>query len=112
MVRRYGVMATLQKELDSKHGKLSGESGTGKVEWKATNWDSILQDRLRSTPSIDMILKPGEIDEKSCTVLLESSVTGSSFGTGIVALNIYKPLKELSLIERRKILFGSDALFS
>lgn len=111
MVRRYGVMANLEKEVNAKHEQ-SKESGSNEEKSEKLSWDSILQNRLRATPSIDNILKPGEIDNKSCTVLLESSVVGSTFGTGLVELNKYKPLKELSLIERRKILFGSDALFS
>ena len=112
IIRRNVVMANLQKEMNRKYAQLSGDSGACEQNAGRVQWDSFLRNRLRATPSIGDILKPGEIDQKSGTVLLESSVTGSSFGTGLVELNKYKPLEDLTLIERRKILFGSDALFS
>ena len=112
IIRRNGVMANLQQEMHRTHAQQSMDSGASEQNVERLDWVLFLQDRLRTTPTISNILKPGEIDEKSGTVLLESSVAGSSFGTGLVELNKYKPLKDLSLIERRKILFGSDALFS
>jgi hypothetical protein len=43
--------------------------------------------------------------------LLESTMTGSDFVSGLVALSRHRPMDKMTLPDRRKALFGTDALF-
>lgn len=62
------------------------------------------------TLSVETILK-SKTEIQNDTVLLESSALGFHFASGLVVLNRHKPLLEMTVLERKKALFGSDALF-
>jgi hypothetical protein len=61
-------------------------------------------------PSLESILQSQKAEDWTDNVLLERALSG--FSSGLVALNEHKPLQKLSLLERKKALFGSDSLFS
>jgi hypothetical protein len=65
-----------------------------------------------TTASIEAILKSEVNGVPDHTLLLESTVSGFRFASGLVVLNKHKPLKDMPSLERKKALFGSDALFS
>jgi hypothetical protein len=51
------------------------------------------------------------MDPTTGLVLLESTMRGPDFVTGLTGLNKHRPIKDMSLSDRRKALFGTDALF-
>ncbi len=67
-----------------------------------------------AAPSLETILEGGKGKDESKTgmVLLESTMTGSNFVSGLVALCKQVPVSEMTSSDKRKALFGTDALFS
>ena len=113
-VRRFALITTLRHQNQMEPSKVGGEqtAPTEIDEHGLDELEALLDSRLRAASSLEKMLQPGERDEKSGMVLLESSVSGSDFVTGLVELNKHKPLEDLPLNLRRRALFGSDALFS
>mmetsp|Transcript_15225 Transcript_15225/g.22390 ORF Transcript_15225/g.22390 Transcript_15225/m.22390 type:complete len:1864 (+) Transcript_15225:253-5844(+) len=105
MVRRAGVILAIRSEQET-----ASNSSTITFEGNK-EWDSLLEERLRTAPSLENFLQ-GSIEDQNAVTLLESDISGVDFITGLVGLNRHKELKSLSLIERRKVLFGSDSLLS
>eukprot|EP00542_Grammatophora_oceanica_P014143 CAMPEP_0194037432 /NCGR_PEP_ID=MMETSP0009_2-20130614/9782_1 /TAXON_ID=210454 /ORGANISM="Grammatophora oceanica, Strain CCMP 410" /LENGTH=1666 /DNA_ID=CAMNT_0038679591 /DNA_START=197 /DNA_END=5197 /DNA_ORIENTATION=+ len=112
LIRRYGVMAELEHDFNNTNNNNNDEKKKNKEMMTVENLDSLLQSRLLDAPSLSVMLQPGHVDQGSGMVLLEESMNGNNFVTGLVELNKHKPLNGMSLVERKKALFGSDALFS
>jgi len=96
MIRRAGVLMFIsykgEKIIDAP--KLSSVQGLPSPN--SREWDRIVDKELRAAPSLDQML------------LLDNDVTGSTFTTGYGGNN--HNWEELSLAEKRRILFGSDSL--
>jgi len=78
-------------------------------------WENLVDERLLAAPSLYDILCNDEDDKNNReegVVFLENVIAGSTFATGLAELNRHQPVGNLSLNERRKALFGTDALFS
>lgn len=81
-------------------------------------WEELVDARMLAVPSLYDILhydKNDNDEEKNRekgVVFLENTIAGSTFATGLAELNKRQPIGDLSLNERRKALFGTDALFS
>lgn len=108
VVRRLAVVDTVRRRWQ-----------VADTDWEGDNDDLNREAHVAAcasaTPSIETLLLDGsaaERQEGTGTVLLEGSVTGASFVTGLVELNQRRPLHELSLVQKRKLLFGSDTPFS
>ena len=111
MVRHTALMGILATE-----GKEEG-SALPSIDDDAA-WEELVDARLLAAPSLYDILqddKNDNDDEKNRekgVVFLENTIAGSTFATGLAELNKHQPIGDLSLNERRKALFGTDALFS
>ena len=102
MIRRMAVLATADQEMP--------EGAEGVIETNETaiiNWENYIDKKLRGATSLQDILT----DPPTGLVLLESAIGGSVFITGLSKLNRYRPLASMTLLERRRALFGTDALF-
>ena len=113
MVRRAGVVAVLREELKCEMIATGIDHLRNQVYSYiegSEKWDSVLKSRLQTTPSVINMLRENESNDGM--VLLESTMSGSDFITGIVDVNKEKALGSLSLIERRMALFGSDLVLS
>jgi len=111
MVRRYAIITMLRHQNHLELPKVGVAKSSEIIDTdELEELEALLDSRLRLAPSLEIMLQPGE--EIAGTVLLESSVAASDFVTGYVELNKYKPIETLSLRARRRVLFGSDALFS
>jgi tetratricopeptide (TPR) repeat protein len=101
IIRRCGLMAALKQkqEID----QMNEQTPHSEIE---TNGLAM------TTASIETILKSEVNGVPDHTVLLENTVSGFRFASGLVVLNEHLPLKDMPSLERKKALFGSDALFS
>jgi len=99
ILRRKGAEFLLRKE----HSTNGDESiANGSVEW-----DILLDDCVRNGPTLGDLLT-----DDDGMALLERSISGADFTTGLFEANKPELLESLSLTERRKLLFGSDLLLS
>ncbi|KAL7563424.1 hypothetical protein ACA910_016520 [Epithemia clementina (nom. ined.)] len=104
MIRRMAILATVDQEMP--------EGAEGVIETSDSaiiTWENYIDTKLRGATSLQDILNP--VDPSTGLVLLESAIDGSIFITGLSELNRYRPLGSMSLLERRRALFGTDALF-
>lgn len=72
-------------------------------------WEKRVDEKLRSAPSLQEIFNP--MDPTTGLVLLHTTIGGPDFVTGLTDLNKHRPINVMSLADRRKALFGTDALF-
>lgn len=100
VLRRTGGIAWLRKDLFS-----AGKSND--IAEDSVEWDALLDNRMRVVPPIEELLA-----ENDGMGLLESSISGADFTTGLYAANTPEAIESLSLPDRRKVLFGSDLLLS
>jgi tetratricopeptide (TPR) repeat protein len=96
MIRRTAVLSTMEKEPEV-------------AQPDSAEWERRADEKLRAAPSLKEILNP--MDPTTGLVLLESTMRGPDFVTGLTGLNKHRPIKNMSLSDRRKALFGTDALF-
>jgi hypothetical protein len=78
----------------------------------ASNVNVAMTELASITPSIAAILQKKKNEIPDDTVLLERSASGFQFTSGLVVLNLHKSLLDMPMLVRKKMLFGSDALFS
>jgi hypothetical protein len=95
MIRRIAVLSTRDTEPE--------------LDPDSVEWERRVDEKLRAAPSLQEILNP--MDPTTGLVLLESTMSGPDFVTGLTDLNQHRPIKNMSLTDRRKALFGTDALF-
>mmetsp|Transcript_20983 Transcript_20983/g.37890 ORF Transcript_20983/g.37890 Transcript_20983/m.37890 type:complete len:1660 (-) Transcript_20983:315-5294(-) len=103
ILRRAGIIAALRNEIENINDARS---------LKVHAVEALLMDRLRRAPSLECMLREEDRDERTDVVLLESTSPGTDFVTGLIDANKCIPLQSRSVVERRKILFGSDSLVS
>ena len=99
-VRRLAVISRFMERE-----KLSLKEGT-------SAWEKIIDQELLSAPALKHIIDQGTEKLEEGVELSERSVSASNFIAGIAELSQHHPIQNLSLSERRKMLFGADSLFS
>lgn len=112
-IRRFAVLAQLDRALELK--SKSEAHGRPSYILNTAQWEESMMAAYLSAPSLDQILE-GDDKVHEDTVgmlLLESTMAGSSFVSGLVALCDEALLADMtSPSDKRKALFGTDALFS
>ncbi|KAL3945445.1 MAG: hypothetical protein SGBAC_000498 [Bacillariaceae sp.] len=91
------------------------ESGNNKCAERAAQLEERAMGALLAAPSLEEMFSIGdnnEIEEGTMDLLKSTMMTPSDFVTGVIALNKKRPMESLSLQERRKVLYGTDPLFS
>lgn len=101
MVRRMAVLATVDQAMPDGAADIIETSDSAII-----NWENYIDKKLRDAISLQDIMRP-----PSGLVLLESAIDGTIFVTGVSELNRFRPLGSMTLLERRRALFGTDALF-
>jgi tetratricopeptide (TPR) repeat protein len=112
LIRRFAILARFDR--DQERQRKAGKSETRGRAVDPAQWEDLVSEAYLSVPSLNAIIDTGNAKYKSETGmdLLESTMTGSDFVSGLVALSKQRPMEEMTLPERRKALFGTDALFS
>jgi hypothetical protein len=109
LLRRFAILSCLEhdQEANSDEGKRkeSVAADTGQRE-------ELVNEAFLSAPSLRDIMDAGNENTTTGMDLLESTMTGSDFVSGLVALSRHRPMDKMTLPDRRKALFGTDALFS
>jgi len=104
MVRRKAIVSILENEKP--------EYAPGDIEIydeKAMEWEARVDRLLGQYPSLQEIFNP--VDPTTGMVLVESAIKASDFATGLMKFNKHVPLDHMSLAERRRAVFATDALF-
>jgi hypothetical protein len=111
-IRRFAILARFEpdKQLKSKAGK----SDTTVLAEDSAQWEELVNEAFLSAPSLQEIIETGneKYNTETGMDLLESTMTGSDFVSGLVALSRHRSMEKMLLPDRRKVLFGTDALFS
>lgn len=115
IIRRKAVLSTIDFD-DKKYNNASVSMDHGALPPIESATDPIVSKRmeeidktLQSAPSLEDIFNP--IDPTTGLVFLENTVRGALFVTGISDLNRHNPISSFTLADRRRMLFGNDALF-
>lgn len=104
MVRRLAIVSTAESQKPC-----NVQEGLEITNQESAKWNDLIDEKLKAAPSLEEIFNP--IDPTTGLVLLENTVSGPLFVTGLSELNKHRPISSLSLSERRRSLFGNDALF-
>eukprot|EP00522_Entomoneis_paludosa_P018131 CAMPEP_0172446234 /NCGR_PEP_ID=MMETSP1065-20121228/5875_1 /TAXON_ID=265537 /ORGANISM="Amphiprora paludosa, Strain CCMP125" /LENGTH=1464 /DNA_ID=CAMNT_0013197299 /DNA_START=166 /DNA_END=4560 /DNA_ORIENTATION=+ len=104
MIRRMAVLATVEQEMPQ-----GAENAIETSDPAIVNWENYIDKELRHAISLEEVME--REGPRAGLVLLESAMQGSCFITGLSELNRYRPLESMTLLERRRALFGTDALF-
>ncbi|CAJ1954498.1 unnamed protein product [Cylindrotheca closterium] len=91
------------------------ESGNKKCAERAAQLEERAIDVLLAAPSLEEMFSIGGKNgkqEETMDLLKSTMMTPSDFVTGLIALNKKRPMESLPLDERRKVLYGTDPLFS
>jgi tetratricopeptide (TPR) repeat protein len=105
MVRREAILSTM--EIEKPACLMSNDIEVN--DSNATEWEDYADAKLRAAPSLETIFNP--TDPTTGLNLLESTARGPLFATGLSKLNKRQSIASMSLSERRRALFGIDALF-
>ena len=118
-VRRFAILAQLETAQEpnsvAKEGDTVAKEGDKTpLEVGSAQWEEAIIKACLAAPSIREIIEAADKRETTETDmdLLESAMDRSIFVSGLASLSRHRPLESMSLSERRKALFGSDALFS
>lgn len=111
-IRRFAILCQFDRALERK-AKSEGDSKETYIQ-NTARWEEPMIEAYLSAPSLENILEAGDkVDESQTGVLLlESTMTGSNFVSGLVALTDHVSVSEMTSDDKRKALFGTDALFS
>ena len=105
IVRREAVLSTVEVEKPS----IVSNDTIEVNDPLAVKWEDYSDTKLRAAPSLETIFNP--TDPTTGLELLESTARGPLFATGLAKLNKRQSLENMTLSDRRKALFGIDALF-
>lgn len=115
LVRRIAILTQIDRNLQRK-AKALGDDKAPREIVNTAQWEETMIKAFLSAPSLREILSSSKsaADTPTGMVLLESTMTGSKFVSGLVALCDQVSVSEMSSSssEKRKALFGTDALFS
>ena len=101
MVRRMAVITTMDTPCPKYEGIETSDPAV-------IAWETIIDTKLRDATSLADMLNP--VDPTTGLVFLESTSRGSTFVTGLVELSRPRLVKDMPLYERRRAVFGTDAL--
>ena len=104
MIRRMAIIAKGDEKIPDGADEAIETSDPAVIEW-----ENSIDKKLRDVITLSEILD--SMRSSHGLVLLESAMRGSIFITGLSELNSYKALDSMTLLERRRALFGTDALF-
>jgi tetratricopeptide (TPR) repeat protein len=104
MIRREAVLSTVDRKKPA-----SLDDAIETSDPNAVKWEDYIDKKLQAAPSLEEIFNP--TDPTTGMVLLESTASGPLFATGLTKLNQHQPIETMSLTDRRRALFGNDALF-
>lgn len=105
VVRRRVILSTLSEERPG-----INENPLEISDPSMEAWENKSDSALQSGPSLQHVLNP--TDPTTGFGLFDSVTDGSAFVTALSSQSKTKTIKEMTLPERRKVLFGTDALFS
>jgi hypothetical protein len=108
MIRSSAIMATIAAGKEAEADDFQEEYPPLDDEGA---WEDFIDKKLLFAPAFYTILHTKKQGGKG-VVFLENTITASVFATGLAELNKHQPIGGLSWNERRKELFGTDALFS
>ena len=101
MVRRMAVITTMDVPCPKYEGIETSDPAV-------IAWETIIDTKLRDATSLADMLNP--VDPTTGLVFLESTSSASTFVTGLVELSRPRLIKDMPLYERRRAVFGTDAL--
>ena len=104
MVRRKAVLSTIMKAKPP-----TADDSLEIYDKSVKEWEDRVSAVLRASPSLREIFNP--LDPTTGSVLLESTINGSDFVTGLMEYNRHRPIERMSLLERKRAIFATDALF-
>jgi hypothetical protein len=105
MIRRKAVLSTLSLEKPAGVDVALETSDTNVIQW-----EDFVDKQLHAAPSLVHMFNP--TDPTTGMVLLENTmVSGPLFATGLTELNRHQPITSMSLTDRKRALFGNEALF-
>jgi la-related protein 1 len=110
-MRRFAILTMLSKKEENN----SNVEVSKKCAESAAQIEDRAKEALLAVPSLEEIIECGnkKYSNEEGMDLLKSTMTGSDFISGLVALSGQNPpLGEMSKRERRKAMYGTDALFS
>ena len=112
LIRRFAILTQVDRGLELKSKSEADDKKT--FIQNTARWEESMIEAYLAAPSLETILEGGKGKDESKTgmVLLESTMTGSNFVSGLVALCNQVPVSEMTSSDKRKALFGTDALFS
>lgn len=113
LIRRLAILAQFDRGLELK-AKRSGSDDKATFIQNTARWEESMIEAYLAAPSLETILagRGGTDESTTSMVLLESTMTGSNFVCGLVALCTQVPVSDMTSSDKRKALFGTDALFS
>jgi hypothetical protein len=110
-IRRFAILSAFAQE--EKNQSTNSEENK-KIAESAAQLEDRAIEALLVAPSLEEIFIVGgknNTNEESMDLLKSTMMTPSDFISGIVALNEQHPVERMSSRERRKALYGTDALF-
>jgi tetratricopeptide (TPR) repeat protein len=115
MVRRRAVLSTIASDKPRGADRRKAAAGTGSghavevLDLEHMEWEDRADSLLRASPSLRDIFNP--VDPTTGLVLLQSTINGSDFVTGLMDFNRRRPIEAMSFSDRRRAIFATDALF-
>jgi la-related protein 1 len=115
MVRRLAIMSTISDEMPMGTGGAIEEASFATsdaievFDLALMEWEDRVDEMLRGSPSLRDIFNP--VDPTTGLVLLQSTINGSDFLTGLMDFNRHRPIEGMSLSDRKRAIFATDALF-
>lgn len=97
IVRRAGLLMLIEHRADTSHDAPSMSSAEGLPHPNSHRWEDVVDKQLRSAPPLK-------------EMILETEVNSMLFTSG--CLRNYHNWDQLSMTERRRVLFGSDSLLN
>ena len=114
LIRRLAILTQVDRQIEHRAKSKGGDEAPRNMGQTAPHEDLVMEAFLIA-PSLQDILTTCDEknDAKTRMVLLESTMPGSKFVSGLIALCDEVSLSAMtSSSEKRKALFGTDALFS
>jgi len=105
MIRRKAVLSTIEGDKP----RAADDNKTEVFDRNVIEWEDRVDKLLRKFPSLGDIYNP--LDPTTGLVLLESTLDGSHFVTGLMEFNKHRPIDQMSLSDRKRAIFATDALF-
>jgi hypothetical protein len=72
-------------------------------------WEDRVDELLLGSPSLRDMFNP--VDPTTGLVLLQSTINGSDFITGLMDFNRHRPIEGMTFTDRKRAIFATDALF-